>query len=89
MKAGSKAFEAHRSYIPVPVTTRPLEQIELLEGALRKRASQLTHQRGIIPCCCGKSGVESSGFIDHAGTTSAERVKAGFILSAGVVFIVA
>ena len=61
VEAGSKAFQPHRRDIPVSVTARALEQIELFGRTLNKRRTQLPEQRGIIARrsrkCCIKSTI--------------------------------
>ena len=87
VKARREAFQPHRRDIPVAITARAFQQIKLFDRAVVKSQPQFTQQVRIISCSCCQGGVKGSGFIDHAEVRSCNGVKAGFILSQGVVSV--
>jgi hypothetical protein len=65
VEAGSKALQPHRCDMPVAITARSLEQIELLGSTFKESSAQLTQQGGIVAGRCRKGRIKSTVIESH------------------------
>lgn len=77
MEACSKTFQPHGRHLPIAVTARPAQQVDLSLCAFNERRTQFTHQLGVMPRSGSQICVERTTFIGHVTPLWAELLRRG------------